>query len=121
MDVGRAPAGFTVTVTTLGRSVVVRPEGELDHDTAQPLREALEAALRGPPGPVVIDCAGLTFCDSTGLNLLLRTRLAAEGDGRTLVLAGPSRMLARVLEITGAEAFFHIRPSVAEALAGPDG
>ncbi|MFI6848931.1 STAS domain-containing protein [Kitasatospora sp. NBC_00085] len=121
MEADGGPEGLTVTVSASGRSVVVRPEGELDHDTAQPLREALETALHGPPGPVVIDCDGLSFCDSTGLNLLLRTRLAAEGGGRVLVLAGPSPMVARMLEITGAAEIFRIAPSMAEALAGQDG
>ncbi|WP_327675404.1 STAS domain-containing protein [Kitasatospora sp. NBC_00458] len=121
MEADRVPGGLSVTVSPSGRSVVVRPEGELDHDTAQPLREALETVLRGPPGPVVVDCDGLSFCDSTGLNLLLRTRLAAEDGGRTLVLAGPSPMVARMLEITGAEGIFRIFPSVVEALAGQDG
>ncbi|WP_406193633.1 STAS domain-containing protein [Kitasatospora sp. NBC_01560] len=120
MEADRAPAGLTVVVGASGRSVVLRPEGELDHDTAQPLREALETALRGPPGPVVIDCEALSFCDSTGLNLLLRTRLAAEDGGRALVLAGPGPMVARMLEITGAQGIIDVFPSVAEALAGQD-
>ncbi|MEV4562023.1 STAS domain-containing protein [Kitasatospora sp. NPDC049285] len=114
-------AVLTVLVRTSGRSVIVRPEGELDNDSVQPLSEALDGALRGPPGPVVVDCGGLSFCDSTGLNLLLRVSRAAESDGRPLLLAGLSPIVARLFEITGAESLVRIHPSLADALAGQDG
>ncbi|MFB7617743.1 STAS domain-containing protein [Kitasatospora sp. NPDC056181] len=121
MDTDWAQVGLTVVVRASGRSVIVRPEGELDNDTAEPLYEALNTVLRGPPGPVVVDCDGLSFCDSTGLNLLLRARRSAEGDGRTLLLAGLSPTVSRLFEITGAGTMFRIYPSLADALAGQDG
>ncbi|MCX5208529.1 STAS domain-containing protein [Kitasatospora sp. NBC_00240] len=111
---------LTVAVRTSARGVVVRPEGELDHDTAGPLRDALESAVGDGLGRVVIDCAGLDFCDSTGLNLLLHTRLDAEDAGLLLALADPGPMVSRMLDVTGVRAVFHIYPSVAEALAAPD-
>ncbi|MEV4562015.1 STAS domain-containing protein [Kitasatospora sp. NPDC049285] len=121
MDIDRAEALLTVVVRGSGRSVIVRPEGELDNDTVQPLSEALEDALQGPPGPVVVDCGGLSFCDSTGLNLLLRMSREAESDGRPLLLAGLSPIVTRLFEITGAKSVLRIYPTVDDALAGQEG
>ncbi|MFF1868814.1 STAS domain-containing protein [Kitasatospora herbaricolor] len=115
------PAALTVAVRTSDRGVVVRLEGELDQDTAGPLRVALESAFECGSGRLVIDCGGLDFCDSSGLNLLLHSRITAQDIGRKLTLAAPGPMVSRMLEITGAWAIFHIYPSVAEALAAQDG
>ncbi|MFG2292398.1 STAS domain-containing protein [Streptomyces sp. NPDC048603] len=97
--------------------VILVLSGELDHDTAHPLHEALAAALERPGPPrLVVDCGGLRFCDSTGLNMLLRARLEAQEIGGTVELAAPTRPVARMLEITGADEVFTIHPDMATAL-----
>ncbi|MFD0531207.1 STAS domain-containing protein [Kitasatospora arboriphila] len=68
-----------------------------------------------------MDCSGLLFCDSTGLNLLLRARLSAQADGGEVVLAAPTAMVRRMLEITGAGEIFRVVDSTAEAGPGPGG
>jgi len=100
-------------------ALVVRPEGELDHDSVGPLREALERAVADPPGRVVVDCGGLDFCDSTGLNLLLRAHTAALRAGLPLLLAAPGPVVARMLQITGADEVLDVHSSVEDALAVP--
>ncbi|MGW5346373.1 anti-sigma factor antagonist [Streptomyces sp. HUAS TT3] len=109
---------FAVEVRPVGGTVVLLLSGELDHDTAEPLRAALEAALAaGGPVRLVIDCAGLAFCDSTGLNMLLRARLAAEAAGGSVELSGLGRQVARMLRLTGADGVFAIHRDLAEALS----
>lgn len=77
--VGSANRGrLQVDVRTEGRSEVVTPVGELDHHTADLLREPLESAVEHGRTRLVVDCSGLDFCDSTGLNVLLGARLKAE-------------------------------------------
>ncbi|MEU3606771.1 STAS domain-containing protein [Streptomyces sp. NPDC035033] len=115
------PAGrsdrFTVDVraTWGSETVVVAPSGELDHDTVEPLRTALEK--HEDAARIVVDCAGLDFCDSTGLNLLLRARARALEAGATLDLAGLRPPVDRMFEITGARQVFRVYADVAEALA----
>lgn len=120
-----AVSPLTVALRRPPGALVVRPEGELDHDSVGPLRDALEQAVASPPGRLVVDCGGLEFCDSTGLNLLLRAHAAADRAGVPLLLAAPGAVVARMLEITGANEVLVVRPSVDEALAappdGPDG
>ncbi|MFJ5831833.1 STAS domain-containing protein [Streptomyces sp. NPDC093089] len=87
-------------------TVVLLLSGELDHDTAAPLRNALEENPGG--GRLVVDCAGLLFCDSTGLNLLLRARLRHLAEGGRVDLAALRPPVARMFEITGARQVFRV-------------
>ena len=111
-------AALTVALQHPPGALVVRPEGELDHDSVGPLREALERAVAAPPGRLVVDCGGLDFCDSTGLNLMLRAHAAAEQAGVPLLVADPGRVVLRMLEITGADEVLAVRATVEEALTG---
>ncbi|MFD9393123.1 STAS domain-containing protein [Streptomyces sp. NPDC060000] len=121
--VGSAQSGrLLVEVRQEGSSAVVSPAGELDHHTAELLREPLDDCLSKGLSRLVVDCARLEFCDSTGLNVLLGARLKAEAAGGGVHLAGMLPVVARVFEITGADAVFTVHATVAEALAdGHDG
>lgn len=55
--------------------------------------------------------------DSTGLNVLLGARLKAEAGGGGVHLAGMQPVVARVFEITGADAVFTVHDSLDKALA----
>ncbi|MFI8766578.1 STAS domain-containing protein [Streptomyces sp. R-07] len=99
-------------------TVVLALDGELDHDTAEPLRSALKessGAVR-----VVVDCSGLRFCDSTGLNVLLRTRLRLLAEGGRVDLAGLRPPVDRIFEITGALRVFRVYEDADAALGDPD-
>ncbi|WP_371494140.1 STAS domain-containing protein [Kitasatospora sp. NBC_00374] len=117
-DTAGANGHLTVSVQPWTRGVVIRPDGELDHDTVGPLREALDAVLAEPPARLVVDCGGLDFCDSTGLNLLIRSQATAEAGGGRLVLAAPGEMVARMLAVTGVGEVLQVYPTLDEALAG---
>ncbi|AXG78205.1 STAS domain-containing protein [Streptomyces paludis] len=106
-----------VTARTEGRSEVVTAAGELDHHTADLLRVPLDEALEQGRSRLVIDCSRLEFCDSTGLNVLLGARLKADAAGGGVHLAGMLPVVARVFEITGADAVFTVHESLEEALA----
>ncbi|MEV0186932.1 STAS domain-containing protein [Kitasatospora purpeofusca] len=92
--------------------------GDLDIETLAPAAEMLDALVAQRPRAVVIDLGGVGFCDSSGLNVLLRTRIAAEQGGLELRLAAVPPTVMRVLDLTGARAVFSIHESVAGALAG---
>ncbi|MER7769185.1 STAS domain-containing protein [Kitasatospora sp. NPDC096140] len=115
--------GLRVEVLDRGPVRIVTAAGELDHDTADGLRAAL--ARPSVPGVerIVVDLADLRFCDSTGLNVLLRARLDAEAAGFRLEVAGPSPVVARLFAITGANGVLRIHPDLGTALeaSGPPG
>ncbi|AXE24989.1 metal ABC transporter substrate-binding protein [Streptomyces globosus] len=103
-------------------TVVLLLAGELDHDTAEPLRDALQAALNAPTAAggaphLLVDLSRLRFCDSTGLNILLRARLVARAAGGTMELAGPTQQVARMFHLTGADGVFRVHPDLDTGLS----
>jgi anti-anti-sigma factor len=111
-------APFTVDVRSVSGVTVLALGGELDHDTADLLRDALDQAIHAGSARLLVDCGELRFCDSTGLNTLLRARQAAEAAGAALDLADLHGAIARLFEITGADGVFRTFATVDEALAG---
>ncbi|MFF2654723.1 STAS domain-containing protein [Streptomyces sp. NPDC058045] len=117
--VGSAHRGrLQVEVRREGATAVVSVVGELDHHTADLLREPLEECLDAGFSRLVVDCSRLEFCDSTGLNVLLGARLKAEAAGGGVHLVAMRPVVARVFEITGAEAVFTVHQTLEEALPG---
>jgi len=116
--VGSAQSGrLLVEVREEGTSAVVTPAGELDHHTADLLREPLDSCLEKGFSRLVVDCSRLEFCDSTGLNVLLGARLKAEAAGGAVHLVGMQPVVARVFEITGADSVFVLHDTLDQALA----
>jgi anti-anti-sigma factor len=128
MDFGAMPPSphrpkgprFTVTEDQPGPQdvVVFTLSGELDHDTVPALREAVEQRLGPDVRRVLVDCSGITFCDSSGLNTLLKTRLAVQAEEAQFALVGVGGQLERVLGLTGTAEVFPRYASLEEALAG---
>ncbi|MFD8702776.1 STAS domain-containing protein [Kitasatospora sp. NPDC059648] len=107
-----APGVFAAEASPWAGGTVVVLYGELDLDSATVLNEVLQPALAEPATVIVIDCAGLEFCDSTGLNALLRAQARAVGDGSRIELARPRPLVLRMLELTGAIDAFPVRDTV---------
>ncbi|TDC96577.1 STAS domain-containing protein [Actinomadura sp. 7K507] len=105
----------------LGEHTIVAISGELDIATTPSLRERLNAALRDTGPHVVIDLSGVTFCDASGLALLVGARRRTQPRGVTLVLAGPRPQLNRLLRVTGLSRVFTVHPTVTAARLGRPG
>ncbi len=72
--------------------------GELDGSTTA-LFDSAVAPAREAGAAIVLDLAGVTFIDSSGLRSLIGLGLALEGTG--LVLRDPSPLVRHILEIRG--------------------
>ncbi|MFD8393943.1 anti-sigma factor antagonist [Streptomyces sp. NPDC059680] len=95
-----------INVSPCGGRVLVTLCGELDICTEGALRSALrEAVGRGCQG-VDLDLTGITFCDCSGLNVLLAARRAALRAGKTLTVRAASRQVRRLLNATGTGSLF---------------
>ncbi|MFI1657694.1 STAS domain-containing protein [Streptomyces sp. NPDC020472] len=110
------PARLRVEVRDVAGGTLLTPVGELDHHTADLLRTPLDAALDEGSARLVVDCSGLEFCDSTGLNVLLGARLRADAAGGGVHLVAMPPAVARVFHITGADAVFTVHETLATAL-----
>ncbi|MFF1868788.1 STAS domain-containing protein [Kitasatospora herbaricolor] len=111
-------ASFTATVRDSFAGPMVEAAGELDYDTAPRLRIVLRRALAARPAPqvLVVDLAGVTFCDSAGLNTLLQARRNAERQDMVLRLARPSDIVTRLLEMTGVDQVFPVDSDVPDVV-----
>ncbi|MBY8886639.1 STAS domain-containing protein [Streptomyces sp. PTM05] len=107
----------TLTIARIGSVLVLRLAGELDLASTTILDEASATEASA----LVFDLSRLDFCDSTGLNILLRLRLAAERRGIPVHVAAAPRQVARLLEITGAARIFRMHDSVETAMSTLDG
>lgn len=103
-------------VLWLGQAAVVTLPVEIDIANADQVREDLLTVLNREPTVLVVDMAGTTFCDSAGVNALVRAhkRAAASGARMRLVVSSPT--VQRVLAITGVDRLIGIYPTVAGAL-----
>ncbi|MET7937893.1 STAS domain-containing protein [Streptomyces sp. NPDC005322] len=93
--------------------------GELDIEGAPELARVAGDALARPCDRLVLDCRGVTFCDSSGLNTLLRLHGQAGRAGARLVLADVSESMRHVLRLTEVEQVLTLAETVDEALAPP--
>ena len=98
------------------RAAVLSLVGELDVLTAPECYQRGAHAIEDRHS-LVLDMSGVTFCDSSGFNALVRLRRRAEEAGGRLVLAAPPQQVLSLLALSGAEAFFPVLETVAEARA----
>ncbi|MET8908408.1 STAS domain-containing protein [Micromonospora sp. NPDC004551] len=75
--------------------------GELDMATVQPLCDRVEQAIKSGASGLVIDLAGLSFCDSSGIRALMDARKAATSRGVAFQATNPQGVTRRTMEVTG--------------------
>ncbi len=96
---------FTVEVSRMPTEAVVTVTGEIDVFTVARMSGAVERILGDVPPPrIVLDLAGVTFCDSHGLGTLVALSQKARMAQSVLVLTNVGEFLLRVLDITGLRA-----------------
>jgi stage II sporulation protein AA (anti-sigma F factor antagonist) len=100
------------TVTDRGDHVLLTLSGDLDLSAHTALAAQL-TTLIAVGHAVVVDCSAVTFLDSMGLNALIEGLRAAEAAELGFELAGPSRPVLRVLELSGTTGLFPVREAVA--------
>jgi anti-anti-sigma factor len=83
--------------------------GEADATTAAELRQTLATQLDTGARLVTVDASGLSFLDSASLRVLILAARALRGRHGRLVLARPQPLVARLLEITGADRLLDVR------------
>lgn len=91
------------------RTVLVQITGEIDCYTATDLKHDLFNLVDGQGiTRVDLDMATVDFIDSTGLGVLVATLQRLRADGGELHLRNLQRGAAKVIELTGLSAAFHV-------------
>jgi anti-sigma B factor antagonist len=92
---------LSITVQRAPDEVVFHLAGEIDVLTVTKLSTMVNDTLADPPARIVLDMAGVTFCDSQGLGTLVVLSRKAQHARTVLALANVGDFLLRVLDITG--------------------
>ncbi len=99
----------------MNHPTVVTLSGDIDVETRNAAREALEA-LRGAERAIV-DLTKVGYIDSAGVSELLSAyrRLKREGTKSMSLVARPGSNVARLLELSGLDQLFEIVATLDEA------
>jgi anti-sigma B factor antagonist len=105
---GMEHEGLVVSVNRAPTEAVVSLKGAIDMSSVAQMSSAVEHLLVDAPPRVVLDLAGVTFCDSQGLGTLVSLSQKARMVQSVLVLTNVGDFLQRVLDVTGLRPALHI-------------
>ena len=97
-----------ITVRRESRLVIVDLIGEIDVNAVARIRDTLGDLAKAASPQIVINLAGATYIDSSGLGILMAARREALKGGGRLALCGMSKDVRMVLELTRLNKFFEI-------------
>jgi anti-sigma B factor antagonist len=101
-----AAQSFDIEVAVEGDELIAQLGGELDLSARTLVTEAVVAKIHdGEIERLVVDLAGVTFCDSSGLGALLDLRRAAGDAEVDMVLRAVPRSVSRLLDLTDVDAW----------------
>ncbi|TXS44452.1 STAS domain-containing protein [Streptomyces sp. t39] len=106
---------LTITVEDAATGPVLRVDGELDYATSAQLRDLLPTLTVGPGQRLVVDLAGMHFCDSSGIAALIAARNHAQACGADIALAAVPENTLRILRIVGLDQVFRLHPDAGTA------
>jgi anti-sigma B factor antagonist len=110
------PVALRISASAGADGPVVVLSGEADPTTTEMLREMLTTQLGTGAWLVTVDASELSFLDSASLRVLVLAARALHARHGTLVFACPQPLVARLLEITGADRLLDVQESA--GLAG---
>jgi anti-sigma B factor antagonist len=98
----------------IGDRATLTVRGTLDLATVNQLVDRASAVLDDSPVGLVLDLAGVDFCDSTGISGLIRIRNKAKEHDAGVEIRNPTPSVRWLLETTGLAKAFRVHD-------GPDG
>jgi anti-anti-sigma factor len=99
-----------------GGASVVHLGGRLDITSAAEAKRLFAETVQGGSPRLVVDLAGITFIDSSGLSALVSGLRASRQAGGDLRIAAAGEQPKAVLALTSLDQIFRLYPTVAEAL-----
>ncbi|MFD9397183.1 STAS domain-containing protein [Streptomyces sp. NPDC060000] len=110
------PGRLSVQAEVVDGILVVTVHGEIDDDVKDALGQALTSEDGVAPPRIVADLSGVTFMDSSGINVFIATHLRVSQAQGWLRIAGAQESVVRLLQPVGVDAFIPCHPTVEQAL-----
>ena len=120
-DIDYPPPRLAFSVRGEDGYIVAAIGGDLDIACVPALREQLLGLLGPHANRIIVELSGVTFCDASGLAVLIGARRRAWLLGGVLRLAAPAPPVAAVLRLTGLDVHFEIFATVLAAASAPAG
>jgi anti-sigma B factor antagonist len=98
-------------------AVVIALPAEIDMANAGRVGQQLGAAFAPGVRAVIADMTATTFCDSSGMSMLVRAHRQAAANGAELRLVVRSTAVLRALTVVQMDHLLPIYPSLSQALA----
>ena len=99
-----------IQTRNLGNIAVLSLQGRIVNGETATLREAVRA--QSSAGAIVLDVAGVSTIDASGLGLLLQVRNEFQARGVRLRVMNASGLVRRVFEITRLDSVFEVTAGV---------
>jgi anti-anti-sigma factor len=112
-----SPGGLEFSARAEDDYVIASISGVLDVACAPVLREQLRGLLSPRASRLIIDLSNVSFCDASGLAVLVGTGRRARLLGGVLRLAAPAPAVASALRSSGLLPQFEVFPTVLAAAA----
>lgn len=109
-------SALKTTSTPREHAVVVELDGEIDIATAEDFRAEVVALVEVPETHTVLDCARLTFIDSSGLRALIQCHKAAQECSSHISIAAATERVAQILRVTAVDRRIPVHFSVSDAM-----
>lgn len=91
-----------VSVKCEARHICIRLSGELDHHSAKGLLRRLDQEIeKALPTQLTLDLSGVTFMDSSGIALLIRSQQRMQLLEGSIIVRNVPRQAKRVLDAAG--------------------
>ncbi|MFE2925226.1 STAS domain-containing protein [Streptomyces goshikiensis] len=91
------------TVARDARGLRVSLAGELDLYTARQVGPRLRELARFGHRDIVLDLCGLSFCDSAGIDLLIRLQRRCRAEGTRLLLCDVPPLVVKSMRVLAAD------------------
>jgi len=106
-----------VDIEDRGDHAVVTSAGEIDAATADTLATAVSGALADGYPKVLADFARVTFIDSTGLGVLVKSHRSAVAAGAVFAVVHPTPQTRKLIRVLGLDQLLRVYDTHEEALA----
>ena len=101
---------MAVELQTQEKTLIAILSGEIDHHCAQPMRAEIDAKIDDlQPSVLVLDFAGVTFMDSSGIGLIMGRHRTREAIGGSVIVRDPPPHIRRVIRLSGMERIAQIQ------------
>ncbi len=108
-----------VIMETIDKSLIVHLFGELDHHYSEELRDKIDARIWSTDvDTLILELSNVVFMDSSGIGVLMGRYKLMQAQGGKVVIAGISKSIEKLWEVSGLGKIIPQYGNIAQALGG---